>query len=1345
LEEILSGGSQFGIIVGGAEWMNSLLDTDINNAPMEDYSIQQFVNADPSRLDIVKLSLEKEKQGDKGHANLMNQLRDTVNPRQAEDVIERIKQYEYAKRISEESGWGGWLIGAAGAISIDMVAASLTGLPALVGGATLVTNSARSARQAAGLRMMRFGAAEGGFEQLSQAATAPELTVEDVMIATGLGGFLGALLGPAFPKFFGNVISKESMLTEMENTAKLLQQTEDVVEGRLERLSAPDAGAAATKPGTSLTEEIKPMTATTGTASIVVDKVLNSRWGKKIRTPKRRFAEVIARATKDRQKGLGGNDRLSAVLGQMYKISTLVAEDLAGEARQETMQEAIELMQTRLTIHMMKARNIYDEFTVEVFDANKLKNAATNSVITGSAMKRFKDQLPTAAEFRRVADQYAQARGEGSDPQILEEILDQLADKIPLEKRDQYVASIKKMADHDDAYYLKFGEAEAELQFINGDELKPGYRPQNWNTEYINAHQTELTENLVELFAPTPQMEWVEAHLESFMMQAAKDEAAVSAPLITPETTWDELKETLDPTVVRDIQDSWDQGVRIARLDALEGLERDLEKRLGMSLDGGLEQVSTNVKRKISRYKRMQADLQEELEANRALIMSPSTRVPQGRPALHLVIQRQDEIATTMSRVDIKMAEAMEQSKTLINFIARRNALKDALTDKAQIPLRRPKKSSRGVPLEDAGKVNAIKTQDLRSLREEFAEFILEQRIASRATKKLAKQFQKATRSAGRERAKLSAYKSLKDAAGQVARQLGKNRTPGGFHVDDALETSRHFKHRSLDLKDVRHKEKWRKFLNTDSEMNMEIYSQAVGRQLEMRRKYMRTLQENGLVDLDKPLDVFEGLLTYVQRGFRDDVDEVRRQGGPNVEEEVQRLEADLNDANDFLEKAFGEFTRSDYLKWADSDFDRIVSIAQSSTSAMALGKVALTMIADVAIMAFAGSRFGVGIKDMLFTMRNNGVLAAIEEDNEMLAYVLKGERNIANGVGVNRFDTDAASFETHPGSMLAKTQRVAQSVAQMEMKANLMQYWNTWVRSTFGIGFMRQITKDLADYDNLAPEIVGFYAKHGIGKAEAKRMLDLYSKHSKDINGITVPDLEAWANAGSDDLVERFYRAVNGAGNEALLDPGLGDRPFLRAHPMGRLVLQFQSFTFTAGERWFAPMIQQGMINPTDVRFLMSGMLGLTMAMLGNHARELLAGEEPTLYAAMDGDGQAFWEMSKNAWLRSPLVTGFQAPIIDILGAHLAKPVNEMYQQISGTDGELLNSEYTRYKQGQGIFALAGPAFGMTNTLIRGATNVIEGDYDGALSIAEARTPLANALPLIILRRFHDQLTQGE
>ena len=122
LEGVISGGSQFGIIVGGAEWISSLLDPDINNAPMEDYSIQQFVNDDPSRLDVVTHSLEKEKQGDKGHANLMNLLRDTVNPRQAEDVIERIKQYEYAKRISEEAGWGGWLIGAAGSVSIDMVA-----------------------------------------------------------------------------------------------------------------------------------------------------------------------------------------------------------------------------------------------------------------------------------------------------------------------------------------------------------------------------------------------------------------------------------------------------------------------------------------------------------------------------------------------------------------------------------------------------------------------------------------------------------------------------------------------------------------------------------------------------------------------------------------------------------------------------------------------------------------------------------------------------------------------------------------------------------------------------------------------------------------------------------------------------------------------------------------------------------------------------------------------------------------------------------------------------------------------------------------------------------------------
>ena len=102
----------------------------------------------------------------------------------------------------------------------------------------------------------------------------------------------------------------------------------------------------------------------------------------------------------------------------------------------------------------------------------------------------------------------------------------------------------------------------------------------------------------------------------------------------------------------------------------------------------------------------------------------------------------------------------------------------------------------------------------------------------------------------------------------------------------------------------------------------------------------------------------------------------------------------------------------------------------------------------------------------------------------------------------------------------------------------------------------MRQISKDLKEYDSLRPDLKGFYAKHGIGADEARKMSELFDLHSKDVSGIRIPDLEAWTTDGHSDLVDRFYRAVNGAGNEALLDPGLGDRPFLRANPLGRLVL---------------------------------------------------------------------------------------------------------------------------------------------------------------------------------------------
>jgi hypothetical protein len=1015
----------------------------------------------------------------------------------------------------------------------------------------------------------------------------------------------------------------------------------------------------------------------------------------------------------------------------MYKISVLTGEDLAGQAREETMQEGLEAVHTRLTVHEFKTQNIYDRMATDVYGMGALRNKLHNHELFPSRTL-LKNETPTASEFRHAADLFAQARGEG-DELGMKAAMDLLGDKVPADKKARFEEAIKEMADHDDVWFNKFGQAEVELGFIKAEDFIPGYRPQNWNAELVKSNMDTFTGQIEELIGGEPDADFIVDALATIGRQRADDagEGAEVAPIaqLNEGEEWPEFAKRMseeDPNLVRDILEDWDE-VRAARVsEALAKNEKDLKRELENFGNRQVEEVLAEGDDRINKMVKRHFRKNQELQELQAKVNQPSTRATSRES---FAITRQlDEKATDLARLE----RNIETEKNMLIGLRRMQEYRDHLRNQIGVDARKASNDMR------VRRDFSDQRQLIADLQQQMREMAAAGRRTTPEMRALKKRLSKLQRTDLKKRGQ----KRLKETAREIALAISKNRNPGGFHVDDALENTRFFKHRSLNLKGVRHEDKWRRFMNTDPGMNMEIYVQATARQLEMRRKYLPFLRKEGLVGEDGQVNIEQGLTDYLQQGLENDIRTIREtMSGEAAEAEIKRLQKDFADNLTFMQKAFGEFTRSDYLKHANESYDRVISTAQSATTAMALGMALLSSIADVAVSALAGTRVGTGIVDMLRPAHNSGILKAIAKDNELLAMYMRGSRVMDNGMIVSRMDTDAPSLDV-PGGMLAKIQRMTNSAAQLEMWTNLLHGWNRWVRGSFGVGFMRQISKDLAGYDGLRPDLKGFYAKHGIGEADAKQMAVLYEKHSKDVSGVLVPDLDAWAAEGHSDLVDKFYRTVNGAGNEALLDPGLGDRPFLRANPLGRLILQFQSFTYSAGERWFAPLIQLGMMRPTDARVMWSSTMAIGLAGMGQTLRDYAQGRESKLSIAMEtGETEDIWRVLTEAYLRSPYVTGMQGTAIDVIGTQLADPVNSAFQAITGTEGEPINPEYVRFKQGQGIFALAGPAAGTTNTMLKAGRNLLEGDLESVYATGQARTPVANTFPVVLLRRLVEEL----
>jgi hypothetical protein len=523
------------------------------------------------------------------------------------------------------------------------------------------------------------------------------------------------------------------------------------------------------------------------------------------------------------------------------------------------------------------------------------------------------------------------------------------------------------------------------------------------------------------------------------------------------------------------------------------------------------------------------------------------------------------------------------------------------------------------------------------------------------------------------------------------------------------------------------------------------MYGNAVGRQVAIKEKLNPVLEQAGVeVQNGRTL---EAMSKWLDDGYEADeatLATLLRDGKLTAKQhadELKDLRKDAKEQKEFFKRAYGEITRSDYLgvltDLGKMKADRLLSTAQSITAASTLGNIIFAQFADTAIMTFAGTRAGTGWKAMFTRMFDKGIIKDIAKDDFAMASMLGGGNITDMGSYARRLDFDSATADV-PGGMLAGVQRTASSLATAEGWASLSHTWNRYLRSSFGIDFAKQIVTDFDDYANLPGKVKGFYARHGVDAEDVTELRDMLNTHGKTIRGIKLPDIEKWADMGRDDLIRKYKALIIGAGDEAMLDPGIGDRPFLRRSPIGRLVLMMQSFTYKAGNEFLAPLIQSLMINPKDAQSIGVVLIGLSAAMAGNIGRLYATGQGDKADKMIDnmknGDDTEFWEQAKTAWIRSPMAAGVTGTATDLIGTVAGPTINDAFQGATGSSFKPVNDEWVRFQRGQGIVgAIGGPTLGLANTTFKTGIKALEGDGDAALDYLAKRTPIANTAPLHI------------
>jgi hypothetical protein len=165
---------------------------------------------------------------------------------------------------------------------------------------------------------------------------------------------------------------------------------------------------------------------------------------------------------------------------------------------------------------------------------------------------------------------------------------------------------------------------------------------------------------------------------------------------------------------------------------------------------------------------------------------------------------------------------------------------------------------------------------------------------------------------------------------------------------------------------------------------------------------------------------------------------------------------------------------------------------------------------------------------------------------------------------------------------------------------------------------------------------------------------------------------------------------------DEALVVPGLGDLPLFMSTPMGKLLLQFQSFNFATVNRYTRPLMQ-GAIGLHDYSMVTNFFVGASLGLMGYYARMRLNGNSDKIEKQFDDlkAGKNF-DLLYEALSRSPIM-GHTAPMMDFAAKLAGGPINRALESQGVPLLRLPQS--TRMAERTAWTALLGPSIGTFET----------------------------------------------
>jgi hypothetical protein len=573
-----------------------------------------------------------------------------------------------------------------------------------------------------------------------------------------------------------------------------------------------------------------------------------------------------------------------------------------------------------------------------------------------------------------------------------------------------------------------------------------------------------------------------------------------------------------------------------------------------------------------------------------------------------------------------------------------------------------------------------------------------------------------------RRQIKQSSKKYVNEMANDIYDKIIEKEPFFGVVPDEFRVTSSRFKRRAIHLGKHEFDAEADMFLFRDQHQLRESMARGVGAQLAVREMF----------GIHGPAFDRKTLKDQFLSGFEEDFAMLK--GNPKALKEAQN---EMREADKMLEFILDDFLGT--IAFQQDMMSKAAGVAMTATSALVLGKVVLSSMMDTAIQAFAGGRLMTGYSS--FFRRNSHIFKSMQDegfDYDEMSVFLEGlstvqGRRFDNLADINRHDFDI------PGSKFSTVRRVVDDIATLEGWASLMHAWNSHIRGAFGIDWANSIFKDVhKPFDSLSPSLQMFYRRSGLGPKEFDLLRANFAKGSKKFgNGrVVVPDIAKW-DEGAYTL---WKRAMKSAGDEAMLDPSIADRPFLKRNPLGRMVIQFQSFVFTAGDRYMAPLVQNVRLHPGDARNYWSLFIALGLAGMNDGIRAHMIGKGSE-WRDNWTHPQGQYDNVTALMIRSPLAVGGSGWMYESIASIGGATINEVAEEHIGFRPM---REVTKWQQNQGMLGAFGPAIGTANTLTQAFLKGAEGDYAEAAERLGRRMPVLNTIiPQFAMAAAFDKLEE--